>query len=401
MPYYIEGPMPTIPLYGLKNQITSLTRFFKQITDSFRTAKDVYPELLGIDFDDTSLLVIQLRNPLGAIRVVNMGVAPLSSGVIIDDAIVEKTTAATVLKTLLEKKGVRSKTSALAIPGTKVMIKQIKLNAPLTDFAAETRAWAEARRAFPDLVKNMYLDFVQTAAEGPEKTKQYILTLVIARKDDVTPRVDILQQAGLVTKIVDVDYYALARAYRLIAQQLPEKHAEKYLAMIHFNPHHLLCVVMHQKAAIYYTRQVYVGDALIPLVRYAMQFEVPVQKSKLIADAMPLLPLQLPAQTSNTDDQMTDEQKSHIVLSVRRLFQAFYSEQPGHVIDCIALTGRCALIPELPEHLEKMLDIPVTVVNPLASLKMRDLNPSDPLFQWGPAFTLCCGLAMRGMPVWT
>lgn len=403
-----KGLLLNISLQGLKAQWAELLERLIQMRDIFRTAQDVYVDLVGIDMDDTSLFAIQLRNPLGTISIVSAGVTELTPGVIVDDAVVDKSTLSTDFGKMIANAKIRSKICALAVIGSKVVIKQFKLDKPLSDEDAEARAWQEARRAFPEIVKNMFLDFSQEIEVTPDHVKKYVLVVVIARKEEITSRLDAIQQAGLTTKIVDVDYYALERAYRLFASQLPAKHTEKFVALIHFNSHSMLFVVMHRKSAVYFTRQNYVGNALLPLVQRAMGFEHADLKNKPTTIAAPppiTLSLEMPIQMQtqmpgqipvNKSDGLTDEQKSHAVLSIRRLFQSFYAEQVGHVIDCIALTGQCALLPELREYIEKMMDIPVIVANPLASLKVSgEVNAK--IIKMGPAFAVCCGLAMRGI----
>ena len=122
---------------------------------------------------------------------------------------------------------------------------------------------------------------------------------------------------------------------------------------------------------------------------------------------MPLQAAETEAAAASTSDDnvyipstLTEDQKSHVVMSFRRLFQSFYAENPGRVIEHIVITGRCALIGELTEHIGKMMDIPTTVANPLLNLKMGDNLDAERILNLGPAFTVSCGLAMRGIPLW-
>ena len=357
---------------------------------------------------------ILLRNPLGgSVRVVAAGIEGLPSGVIVDDAVVDNTQFVTAIKKLLEK--VRAKNSAMnaviAMPGSKVVIKQIKLDAALSETDAEARAWQEARKTFPEIAKNLFLDFMQTEQFTIGKNKKFLLTLIATRKEDISPRVEALSQSGLVTKIVDVDYYALERAYQLFANQLPTNHAATHVALVDFNPHSILFVVMNKKKAIYYNRQIYTGDVLVPFVQRAMNLDIaPLKIKPVFLAPIRLMPLQAAeteaAAASTSDDNvyipstLTEDQKSHVVMSFRRLFQSFYAENPGRVIEHIVITGRCALIGELTEHIGKMMDIPTTVANPLLNLKMGDNLDAERILKLGPAFAVSCGLAMRGIPLW-
>lgn len=386
-------------IQGFKPQVAQWTAYFKKLQAMLSTAKDVYGDLLGIDLDESSILSIQLRNPLGNARVSYAEIAALPMSAIAEDTIIDKVTITNALKIMVEKGHIRATHAAIAMPGSRVVIKQIKLEKSLSEDDAEVRAWQEARKAFPDLVKNLYLDFAQV-----KESDQKFLIIVMVKKEDVMPRVECLQQAGLQTKIVDVDYYALERTYHLFSSQLPETHTEKYVAILHFNPHSILLLVMYRKSAMYFNRQTYTGDAMVPLVQRAMGIEVtPVQNMPIMLAPLNLdssLTFTSPPTPTTNPDELTEEQKSHAVMTIRRLFQSFYADNVGRAIECIAMTGRCALILDLTQYIEKTLGIATIVANPLASLKMSEHVDAKRILKLGPAFALSCGLAMRGVPLW-
>jgi len=394
--------MVDLTAQGLKSLVHQWFKPVKQFFEMFSTSKDVYGDLLGVDLDDSSIISILLRNPLGVVRVTRAEMIELPSGVMMDDVITDNAGVATAIRKMLKKAGIDTANAAIAMPGSKVVIKQVKLDSQLNEVDAEARAWQEARKTFPEIAKSLYLDFSQIEDTVISRNKKYILVIVAVRKEDIAPRVDALQQAGLTTKIVDVDFYALARCYPLFFSQLPVDHAEKYVAMIDFNPHSIVFLVMYKKSMIYSNRQTYTGDVLVPIVQSALGLEVMSFKTRpTILPALRALPMQIPfPATQPIPDALTDEQKSHVVMSIRRLFQSFYTENPGKAINCVLMTGRCALIPELTQHIEKMLDIPLVIGNPLKTIKISESLESERLVKLGPAFALSCGLAMRGVPVW-
>lgn len=349
---------------------------FKSLNSMFSSTTDVYGGLLGVDFADSSLFSIRLRNRLGGISIARAVTAILPSNTITEDMVTNAEALVTALREVAKKSG-QVRKAVIAVPGSKVVIKEVKLDRLLDDAGAEAFAWKEARKAFPELAKNLYLDFLQISEEGV-LGKQFRLVMVIARKEDVAPRVDALQKAGFVTKIVDVDYYALERVYRLIASQLPVNHAEKYAAVIHFNPRSLLLMIMYQGKAIYFNRQTYVGDVFIPIIENIFSGNITPMPSSL-----------------------SEEQKTHAVLSIRRLFQSFYTEHSGCVIENIVLLGRCALMTELTDYIAKTLDVPTIVGNPLINMQFDKQLDQAHLLRLGPAFAISCGLAMRGISSWT
>ncbi|OGT28795.1 MAG: hypothetical protein A3I77_03135 [Gammaproteobacteria bacterium RIFCSPLOWO2_02_FULL_42_14] len=354
--------------------VPSIANQWRYFQSRFKEPGDVYGALLGIDFDDTSLLTIRLRSTLGALRITNIDAALLPPNTITEGRIISQAQLTTAMQQMLQRTKESLRNAAIAISGSKVVIKEVPIDMVLDDDAVEVRAWHEAHKAFPELAKNLFLDYVQMAY-GEEGVKRYMLVIVIARKEDVMPRLDALKGAGLITRTVDVNYYAIERVYPLIAPQLPAGHEEKYVACMHFNPHSLTLVVMHQRKGIYYNRQLYTDDALTSIV-----------KQYIAGDGT----------SANT---LTEEQKSQAALSIHRLLQLFYSEHSGFTIECVAMMGRCALIPDLMTSVEKTLGMSVVVVNPLEKLSFDSRLDANRYLKLGPAFAVSCGLAMRGTPL--
>lgn len=328
----------------------------------FDTTHDIYRHVAGIDVDESALVCVQLHRAFGKTKVLTADVSSLPAGAILEDTIIDAPAFSSAVKTMLARQS-SAQNASIALPGSKVVIKQIPLEKQLPDDTAETLAWQEAKHAFPELAKSLMLDFAQVENVTKSGEKKHFLLLVVARKEDITPRVEALQNAGLTTKIVDVDYYALERAYPLFASQLPVEHEKQYVGIIDFNPRSLLLVVMYQKRMVYFTRHSYAGgSALIPLVKAALQHE-----------ATP---------------RVTEEQHTQIVMAIRHLFQLFYTENTGKMITTLAITGRCALLTETIHALGAALNIPVVIPDPFSTFHF-----SQPL---APAFVLGCGLALRG-----
>src|SRR3990167_659414 len=148
-------------IQNLKTHLEPLFARIKQIQAMFSTSKDVYGDLMGVDLDDSSILAVQLSNPVGVARVSRVGAIALSTGVITEDAITDNAAMTVALKKMITTGQIRVKNIAMAMPGNKVAIKEIKVDGPLSDSEAEAHAWQEARRTFPELAKNLFLDFVQ------------------------------------------------------------------------------------------------------------------------------------------------------------------------------------------------------------------------------------------------
>jgi len=348
----------------------------------FTQAQDIYPGLAGIDFDASSILCVKLSKALGKIRVIQADKITLPPGLVDEDNIVNASQFVSAVKpgiNLLLPKSL----CAIAMPGSKVVMRQIKLEKRISESEAEHLAWQEAKKAFPGLIKNLLLDFVLVdyalvTNQRANVSAAQILLLVIARREDLMPRVDILKQVGLTTKIVDVDYYAIARAYPLLAAQLSSKQANRPVAIFNFDPQSLVFLVMHASRMIYMNRQTLPSHTFVPPVQQIMNV----------------------GNTSENTVFLTEEQKAMIVSQCQRLLQGFYVEFAEVKIEHTILTGRCALIPGIQEIVQNAVNIPTTIGNPFATQEIDHISETQHGIQLGPAFVLSYGLAMRGMSTW-
>lgn len=368
-----------------KRWMAIVSKGWKRFLSLLSTAQDVHTELLGMDMEASSVAFVQFRNPFGILRVHRADMMILPVGTIADDVLMDDKLLVAICDKMLKNKGVQAKKSSIAMPSSKVVIRQVPLDHPLNDTEAEARAWHEARTAFPGMVKNIYLDFGVLDQVGADGSLHKVLTIVVVRKEDVMPRTEVMRELGVPTKVVDVDYYALARAYRLLQSQLPADHVNQYVAMIHFDPSSLLMVVMYKKQVNYCNRQTFTGEVLTNELHRFM--------AKL-------------GNTADYDEALTnlilsEEQLLHIVTRIRRLLQFFYSERQGRTIDRVILSGRCALFSNLTNHLTSTLNIPVIQANPFGALKIEAQENRKRLEALAPAFVLAAGLAMRGLSLWT
>lgn len=103
-----------------------------------------------------------------------------------------------------------AKIAAIAVPDSEVLSKTIQLVDNLTPLEIEELIFLEVDKHFGFQPHKLNLDFV---IKGPSKSLGMLDILILATNEEfVRKRVDILDKAGLETKIVDIESYALALA---------------------------------------------------------------------------------------------------------------------------------------------------------------------------------------------
>ncbi len=337
-------------------------------------------DIVGLDIGPERIKLLIIHSNSLPYQVVEYDAAPLPSGSIVKDEIKNPAAIGVVLRDMMRKSGITAKYAAVAIPRTLAMIKNITVDKRLSADDIESRAWIEANRLFPDLVGNIYLDFTVT---GPsiQVPDQMELLLVACRKEHIKPYLEIMQIAGLIPKIVDVNCYALERALQLAINKEQEL---KTVALLNVNVSQSSLVVLHNKQLVHAHDQTYDGSRLIKQVNEFTKNKhaQPGMEDAIItvADAAYLALLQ-----------------ENFLSHLRHTIHFFYSSRSNITIDKIILAGDCTIIPDFAAFIEKEIGVKTELADPFAQMKVNARLNTEEISQTASTLMLCSGLALSSM----
>lgn len=142
-------------------------------------------------------------------QVAKVAVAPIEGDAIVDGDIVDPGLVSDAIQSMFDRQGIDQRDVAIGVGGRDVIIKLIKMDRMDEAEAREVIPW-EAEQHVPFDMDNVQLDFEITDpdAEGLQMT----VLLVAAKRELVDNRIALLQQAGLSTRVVDVEAFALHNA---------------------------------------------------------------------------------------------------------------------------------------------------------------------------------------------
>ena len=234
----------------------------RQFSSFFNGTEAASDDLIGLDIGADRIKLLKLNLASTPVQIIEYESTPLPAGAIVKDEIKNPVAIGTALRDMLRKSGITAKYAAVAIPRTLAIIKTISIDKRFTAEDIESRAWIEANRLFPDLVGNIYLDFTIT---GPslQSPDQMDLLLVACRKEHIKPYLEIVQQGGLIPKIIDVNCYALERALQAV---LPQEAKTQTIALLNVNLTQSSMIVIHNRQLIHAHDQTYDGARLMKQV---------------------------------------------------------------------------------------------------------------------------------------
>lgn len=332
--------------------------------------------LVGLDIGDQSIKLLKIVSKENAYQIEHFAMTPLPPGAIEKNEIKNATAISNIIDEMFKKSGITTNNVALAISRSIAIIKNINIDNRLTPEEIESRAWIEANRHFPDLVGDIYLDFV-IVGPATQDSSQLELVLIACRKEQIEPYLEILKQSSLKAKIVDVNSYALERALSLIIKDTP--HLET-TALLNLNEQSSTLIVIHAGKLIYAHDQSYDGYKLISQIQEYLKVEA--NKESTMDDI-------------NYQNILQENLSAHL----RHTMHFFYSSRPHITIQQMVLSGDCATLPNLALFIQREIGIETILANPFIHMSLSPNINEKQFKSYIPTLMLCCGLALSKLPI--
>lgn len=340
--------------------------------------------LLGIDISSTSVKLLELSRSGGRYKVEAYAVEPLPPNAVVEKNIAEIEGVGQALTRLLGKARASTKSAAVAVAGSAVITKTIEMDAGLSEDELENQLKIEADQYIPYPLEEVAIDFeVQgPALRNPERVE---VLLAACRKENVEVREAALALAGLTAKVVDVEAYALERAYSLLESRLAAGRDELTVAVVDIGATMTTLSVLHGGKTIYIREQLFGGKQLTEEIqrRYGLSFEEAGRAKK--QGGLP----------DDYDSEVLLPFKEAVVQQVSRSLQFFFAAGQFSDVDCILLAGGTASLPDLDRLIQQKIGTPCVVANPFADMSLGSKVNAAALASDAPALMIACGLAMR------
>ncbi|MHA6492208.1 pilus assembly protein PilM [Pseudomonas borbori] len=339
--------------------------------------------LLGIDISSTSVKLLELSRSGSRYKVEAYAVEPLPPNAVVEKNIAELEGVGQALTRVLAKAKSGVRTVAVAVAGSAVITKTIEMESGLSDDELENQLKIEADQYIPYPLEEVAIDF-EVQGASPRNPDRVEVLLAACRKENVEVREAALALAGLTAKVVDVEAYALERAYGLLSQQLGGGD-ELTVAVVDIGATMTTLSVLHNGRTIYTREQLFGGKQLTEEVqrRYGLSVE-----EAGLAKKQGGLP-------DDYDSEVLQPFKEAVVQQVSRSLQFFFAAGQFHDVDYILLAGGTASIPDLDRLIQQKIGTQTLVANPFADMALSSKVNAGALASDAPALMIACGLAMR------
>ncbi|TVP54540.1 MAG: pilus assembly protein PilM [Halomonadaceae bacterium] len=340
--------------------------------------------MLGIDISSSSVKLLELSRHGDRYRVESYAVEPLPADAVVEKNITDVEAVGEVVKKVVAKSKSGIKLAAVAVSGSAVITKTIQMPSGLNDFEMEDEIATEADQYIPYPLDEVAIDF-ETIGPSEINPEQVDVLLAACRKENVEIREDALQVAGLTTKVVDVEAYAMERACRLVESQLEDDAEEQLVAVVDIGATMTTLSVLADGKTIYTREQLFGGKQLTEEIqrRYGLSLEEAGMAKK--QGGLP----------DDYESEVLAPFKEAVVQQVARALQFFFGSSQYNAVDYVLLAGGTASIAGLAENVEQKTATPTVVANPFADMSVSSKVNASALSNDAPSLMIACGLAMR------
>jgi type IV pilus assembly protein PilM len=247
----------------------------------------------------------------------------------------------------------------------------------------ENQIIVEADQYIPYPLSEVAIDFERQEQADPRSDFVDVL-LAACRKENVESRVAALQSGGLIARVVDIEAYAMERAYSLLQGQLAglDPHT---VAILDIGATITTLHVLLEGRTIYTREQLFGGRQLVEDVQRRFGLSAIEAETGIRRGALP----------EEYEQEILAPFKDAVVQQISRSLQFFFSSSQYNDVDQIILAGGVAAIDGLAGLVREQLATPALVANPFQDLATGSKVNKTLLANDAPALMIACGLAMR------
>jgi len=339
--------------------------------------------VLGLDISSTTVKLLELSRTGERYRVESYGVASLPLDAVIEKNVNDVVGVSKAISQVVAQSKTKLKLVSAAVAGSSVITKLIDMPEGLSDDALEAQLSVEADQYIPYPLEEVAIDF---EVQGPSLEAENLDSVLIAacRRETIETRVEAIEAAGLEPKIIDVEAYAMERAFTLLEHQLALE-PDNTVAVVDIGATMTTLSVLHKGQTIYTREQLFGGKQLTDEIM--RRYGLPLEEAGL-AKKQGGLP-------DDYEPEVLEPFKDAVVQPVARSLQFFFSSSQYNDVDYIILAGGVASMHGLDLLVQDKLGTPATVANPFAEMSISSKVDAVALASDAPAMMIACGLAMR------
>lgn len=334
---------------------------------------------LALDIGSSCVKLVETDGPAKNVRLVAAGIAPLPPSAVQNNLIQDPDLVVQTIRDLVRETGARSREVITAVPGPAVIIKKIHLRGDEANL--EQQVMVEAGNAIPESLDNVTLDY---QVIGYTERDEIEVLLVAVKKDIINSYTSVIRDAGLVARVVDVDYFALENMFELNY----DVDDSQVIGLVNVGARY--CSINILRAG----RSSFTGDVPVGGTEFT---EVLMRNLGVSPEEAERL------KTGGTTGDLTRDQIDAalapavqlFVEEIHRSLSFYWRADVEDPLSAVYLSGGTARTPGLARVLGERLEIPVALANPVERVPLGRLINSSFVHENAPSLAVAVGLAAR------
>ena len=344
-----------------------------------------YRQLLGLDITTSSIKLIELAMVGGEYRVESYAAEPTPPNSMNEKTLVDPEAVGEAIRRAVKRSGAKSHEAAIAISGDAAITKVIQMPRGLRDSELEAQVEMQADQYIPFPMDEVSYDY-EVIGPSEKDADSIDVLLVASRTDNVAQRRSAVVAAGLTTRIVDVEAFALENACRLMTHQMPDGGIDHSVAVVDFGASSTTFSVLRNLKVVYTRDFAFGGQQLTEEIMrtYGLSMEEAGRAKK--EGGLP----------GNYQAEVLDPFIDDMTQQVSRSMQFYLAsgsgrEQPDKILIC----GGCANIPGVADVVQSRVGINAERGDPLGQMKLSSRARAQAVQRDATALLTACGLALR------
>ncbi|WP_107928554.1 type IV pilus assembly protein PilM [Neisseria animaloris] len=342
---------------------------------------------IGIDVGQHAIKMVQLSaRSLNQIQLEKYVITKLPKNIVKGNKIQDYEQLVTYLQHSYAQLNTSSKNFVASLPQSLATIETVVYNPKEVDTDLENFAEFEVSQIAP--IEEMNFDYQVVGTSIVPAGQQVLLTA--AKKDDVEPRIEAFDNAGLPLSTLDIDLFAQNNAFSFwINQHAPELENEKIAVFgIHATQTYALIA---QNGQVLYKQETPVStEQLNQLIQRT--YQVTEEKAAQMMNAA--------SKPSDYQTAVADRFNIQVAQEIQRVLQFYYTTQSSENfsnIKHIFLTGTASQQPGLAETIFSHTNTATECIHPINYAAQSNKVDLSQLQIDAPSLTLAFGLALRGL----
>lgn len=267
---------------------------------------------LGIDITSTAVKILEISSIGGKLRIENYGREPLPENAFVGNTINDVDAVAFCIKKLCDRLQITCKQAVVAVPDAAIISKVVQIQDGLNDKEMEELIVFEADKYIPYPINEINLDF-EVLGYSTKHSAMLDVLLVASRAENVKKRIAAVTCAGLHVVVVDVDSYAVERAFQQLAKKTSKNKQDKVVAIIDIADNYMHLYVLEEMCLIFSREEQFGVVQLINAI--SEHYHITFKQASVAYEQH-----QLPA---DYEFQVLDPFKENTLLQIKRTLQFF------------------------------------------------------------------------------